>query len=60
MVPIKTYLVAACCSLMLLGAVSVYAGISTNGISTNELSATEVQSEGLPFHSLSHRGLGKP
>lgn len=59
MATVKTCLIAACCGLVLLGAVSVHAGLSTNGLSTNGLSATEVQSEGLPFHSLSHSGLGK-
>jgi hypothetical protein len=64
MATVKTYLVAACCGLMLLSAVSVHAGLSTNGLSTNGLStnglsAKEVQSEGLPFNSLSHSGLGK-
>ena len=64
MATVKTCLVAACCCLMLLGAVSAHAYISTNGISTNGyvlngLSAKEVQSEGLYFNSLSHSGLGK-
>ena len=69
MATVKTCLIAACCGLVLLGAVSVHArissngahlnGISINGYAMNGLSAKEGQSEGLPFHSLSHSGLGK-
>ena len=54
MATVKTCLMAACCGLVLLGAVSAHAGLSTNGLCTSV-----VQSEGLPFHSLSHSGLGK-
>jgi hypothetical protein len=75
MATVKTCLIAVCCGLVLLGAVSVHArsalngvglgnglsskGLSSNGATFNGLSAKEVQSEGLPFHSLSHSGLGK-
>jgi hypothetical protein len=69
MATVKTCLIAVCCGLVLLGAVSVHArlssngyainGLSSNGYAVNGLSATEAQREGLPFHSLSHSGLGK-
>ena len=74
MATVKTYLVAVGCGVLLLGAVSAHAGESMNGSSTNGLRNQElllketkrngeptsaVQSESLPFNSLSQKGLGK-
>jgi hypothetical protein len=81
---IGAYMIVACGGLILLGAVSAYAGHATNGTPTNGLPRNgmlfngtsvngtplqgfqyrgeplpSVQSENLPWATLSHKGLGK-
>ena len=62
-------MIVACCGLILLSAVSAYAEHSVNGASLNGTNlngfqyrgepSPSVQSENLPWNTLSHKRLGK-
>src|SRR6266568_1546827 len=66
MATVKTFLIAASCGMILLGAVSAHAKIAANKIAANKLNMNDTSligtnpSEGLPFNGLSQSGLGKP
>src|SRR5262252_1614927 len=57
MATVKTFLVAACCGLVLLGAVSAYASLNENGMSLNGMSLNGLSMNGLSFNGLSINGL---
>ena len=60
---VKTCLVAACCGLVLLGAVAAHAGQSMNGTTVNGISSNGqgingISSNGYSFNGLSSNGQG--
>src|SRR5262249_18940563 len=57
MATVKTFLVAACCGLVLLGAVSAYASLNENGMSLNGMSLNGLSMNGLSINGLSINGL---
>ena len=52
MATVKTFFVAACCGLILLGAVSAHAGIYTNGLGVNGINLNGLRMNGLALNGV--------
>jgi hypothetical protein len=54
---VKAFIVAACCGLMLLGAVSAHAGITRNGLGRNGVQLNRINFNGIALNGLRTNGL---
>jgi hypothetical protein len=57
MTTIRTFIVAACCSLLLLGAVTAHAGFNLNGLNLNGLNLNGLSLNGLSLNGYYMNGL---
>jgi hypothetical protein len=57
MAPVKTFMMALCCGVVLLGAVTAHAGIMLNGLGWNGLNMNGVSINGISWNGFVNNGM---